>query len=333
MKDNPALMLRGMMNGFWVSQALYVAAKLGIADRLACEARNADALAAATGANPDALQRLLRVLANHGIVEMSQDGNWRLTEIGECMRSDHPESVHSWTLSMGELGWSPWGELLHCIRTGEPAFGKIYGTSRYAYLQANPELEGWFNHAMSVTAVEIARNVCAAYGERLHGTILDVGGGAATLLAALLQRDRKVRGILLERPEVAAQAQTVIDAAGLSDRCRCVAGDFFESVPSGADICILSFILHNWDDEKALAILRNCLRPLNAGGRILIIEHVLEVPEGEPYASLLDLHMLVMHGGRERTRNEFERLATAAGLRIERITPIFGPCIIECSPI
>lgn len=321
--------MRKMMNGFWTSQAIFVAAKLGIADHLAHGEQDSDILAASVGAHPAALYRLLRVLTSLGILSETSSRKFTLTTLAECLRSDHPESVRSWAISMGELAWKPWGELLHCINTGQSAFHSVYGLSRYAYLEAHSEQAAWFNHAMSIFSADLSKRIGIYYAGSLLGKIVDVGGGQGTLLAALLHANQESSGILLERTDVIAKAQALMDGNGLSGRCRCIAGDFLVSVPEGADTYILSSILHNWDDETATTILRNCRRAINASGKILIIDYVLE-PDSKPHANLLDLHMLVMHGGQERTPSEFINIITAAGLRLERIIPISESCIIEC---
>jgi 2-polyprenyl-3-methyl-5-hydroxy-6-metoxy-1,4-benzoquinol methylase len=182
---------------------------------------------------------------------------------------------------------------------------------------------------MSILSADYARTVNAHYGGASLGRIVDVGGGQGTLLASLLHANLQSSGILLERADVIEQARALMEDNGLSTRCQCIAGDFMQSVPEGADTCILSSILHNWDDEKSITILRNCRNAINATGRILILDYVLE-PDSKPHANLLDLHMLVMHGGQERTCEEFNSLISAAGLRLERITPMSNSCIIEC---
>ncbi len=329
MKNNDAAQMRNMMNGFWTSQAIFVAAKLGIADHLAHGEQDSDMLAASVGAHPAALYRLLRTLTSIGILAEVSPRKFILTTRATCLRSDHPESVRSWAISMGELAWKPWGELLHCINTGQSAFHSVYRQSRYAYLEAHPELAAWFNHAMSILSADHAKAVDTHCGVSSLGKIIDVGGGQGTLLAALLHANQESTGILIERADVIEKAQALMDDNGLAGRCQCVAGDFLQSVPEGADTYILSSILHNWDDETATTILRNCRRAMNASGRILILDYLLEL-DSKPYANLLDLHMLVMHGGQERTREEFLNIITAAGLRLERTTPMSESCVMEC---
>ena len=329
MEEPAAAKMRRLMDGFWVSQAIFVAAQLGIADHFARGEQDSDTLAASLGAHPAALYRLLRALTSLGIFAETSPRKFALTPLAACLCSDDPESVRPWAVSMAELSWKPWGDLQHCIKSGQSAFPRIYGQSRYAYLETHPEQAAWFDHAMSAFSGEIAKAIAIHYAGSPLGKIVDVGGGQGTLLGALLRSNPESSGILLERPGIIARAQALMDSHGLSGRCRCIAGDFLLSVPEGADTCLLSAILHNWDNDAATAILRNCRYAMNASGKILIVDSVLE-PDSNPHVNLLDLHMLVMHGGQERTRVEFLNLITAAGLRLERIIPLSGSCIIEC---
>lgn len=324
-----AARLREMVDGFWTSQAVYVVAKLGIADLLADGPRDCTTLASAAGVDATALHRLLRMLASLGIFAEAEPETFTLTPLAACLRSDAPGSMRPWTLSMGELAWQPWGELLHSVRTGESAFARVHGASRYEYLERHPDEAANFADAMSVFSAQAAAAIVADYDFSRFQEVVDVGGGHGGLLATILDANPQATGILLDRPDVAAEAETTLREQGLAARCRCVGGDFFESVHEGADAYILKDVLHNWDDERAAAILRNCRSAMVPTGRILIIDPVIR-PGNEPdFAKLLDLHMLVMHGGRERTEEELGVLLRDAGLRLLRTIPTAGGRIVE----
>ncbi|MBI3903172.1 MAG: methyltransferase [Nitrosomonadales bacterium] len=327
--EDATAQMRRIMDGFWVSQAVFTAARLGIADHLTDEAQDIEHLAALAGAHPASLYRLLRALSSIGICAEISPRRFALTPLATCLRSDTPGSVRSWAISMGELAWKPWGELQRCMQDGQSAFPLVYGQSRYAYLAQHPALAAQFDHAMAAFATQIAESIATHYAGVALGKIIDVGGGQGALLAALLHARPGSSGILLERADVSARARTLLDKQGLAERCQCIAGDFLKSVPESADTCILSAILHNWADHDAALILQNCRNALHASGRLLIIDSVLK-PDSGLHANFLDLHMLVMHGGQERTRDEFLQLITSAGLRLVRIIPMAGSNIIEC---
>jgi SAM-dependent methyltransferase len=226
--------------------------------------------------------------------------------------------------------WRPWGELHHCVKTGERSFDRIFGIPPFAYLAQNPAAAAIFDDAMTGWSMQNSMGVAADYDFSGIGTLTDVGGGHGYLLATILKANPSLRGVLYETPEVCAGAQARLAAEGVADRCRVAAGDFFASVPDGTDACILKSVIHDWDDAQATTILRNCRRAVGPGGRVLLAEMVIP-PGNDPHVGkLIDLEMLVMAGGHERTEAQFRDLLAGAGLPMTRIVPTAAPtCVIE----
>jgi hypothetical protein len=329
----PATLLQ-MMTGYWVSQALHVAAKLGIADLLADGPVDCEDLAAATDTHAPSLQRVLRALASVGVFTEVSPGSFALTPLAELLRSETPGSMRALAIMYAEEQYRAWGELLHSVRTGEMAFDHQFGMSYFEYLAQHPEADRVFNEAMTGWTHQLVGAVVDAYDFSPFKTVVDVGGGYGALLAAILRSNPSTRGILFEQPHVVASAEEQLAAAEVADRCTLVGGDFFAAVPSGGDAYVLSQILHDWDDERCVAILGQCRQAMPDHGKLLVVELVL--PEGdEPFlGKWLDLHMLVLLGGRERTAAEYDALFRAAGFRLTRVVPTPpGPSVVEADPV
>lgn len=310
----------GTLFGFAKTQMVYVAARLGVPDLLADGARTSAELADAIGAHPPSLHRLLRALASHGIVSETAPGRFELTLGGQVLRSDVDGSLRPLVLLFGaEETWRAWGELEYSVRTGKPSFEKIAGTSAFAYFAEHPEQAETFHQAMSRHTGDVAPDIVAGYDFGQLGTLVDVGGGDGTLLAAILTAVPTLNGVLYDLPAGVAAAPATLRAAGVADRCEVIAGDFFATVPEGGDGYLLKSVIHDWDDEHAVRILGNCRR---AGGRVLVVEPVM--PSGpadsdQAFLTISDLNMLVNTGGRERTAEEFRALFTAADLDLVAI--------------
>jgi len=308
---------------FVTSQVLYVAAELGVADHLADGALSAQDLTSKIGAHADALARLLQVLVAFGILKREGEEQFGLTPTGELLCTDAAGSLRSTVrFLVGPWAWRAFEQLGHSVRTGEPAFDLVWGMSNFEYWARNPDVSKIHDEAMAgLTATETAR-VLAAYDFSQFRTIVDVGGGNGAFLAAILSQQLKATGILGDLPHVVSLASGVLQQAGVEDRCEVVGCDFFEAVPSGGDIYILKHIVHNWDDERARAILRNCHRSIGASAQLLIIDSVLPQqpnPEGA-IGYLVDMGMLVMTpGGRERTQVEFQKLLESAEFELTRV--------------
>jgi hypothetical protein len=315
-----------LASGSWIGQAVHVAAKLGIADLLEDGPKSPATLAEATGAHAGTLHRLLRALASLGVFAEDADGRFALTSLAEGLRTNAPGSLRAYAIMMGEdWHWRAWGELLNAVRTGQPAFEHVFGCHMFSYFGEHPEAARVFDAAMTSRTGQETAAVIAAYEWPASATIVDVGGGQGALLAAILARNPDVHGVLFDMPHVIAAARGLIEEAGLADRCELAAGDFFERVPAGGDLYLLKRVVHDWDDERASAILRSCRAAMGDRSRLLVIEHILPPGNAPSWGKLLDLQMLVLTpGGRERDEAGFRALLASTGLRLERIIPA-GP--------
>ncbi len=334
----PTFLLTEMMLSLWVRQALHAAAELGVADAMGKDPRPSGQIAKAVGAHPGALHRLLRALTVLGVCEEVDGACFRLTPLGECLRAEGSDSLRSWALLMGgkEI-WRVWGRLADCVRTGEHVW-KLEGTDPFSWLQENPEEGAIFNQAMLEVSRRTARAVVEAYDFSRAKSLVDVGGGYGTVLAAILSANPRAKGVVCDLPHCREGATKLFREKELSDRADFQEGDFFASVPGGSDLYLLKSVIHDWDDEKSGVILRNCRAAMGASGALLVLEPV--VPDrlgGSRFDNILvasDLNMMVNTGGRERTEGEFRKLFDAAGLRLERIvrTPS-SLCLLECRPV
>ena len=249
----PPAVLYQLATGHYVSHAIYAAAKLGIADLLGTGPQRCDDLAKATGTHAPALRRVLRLLASAGVFAETEDGRFELTPVGSCLQSG-PGSFRPVALLFTSPGVrAAWGDLLHSVRTGEPALNHVFGMGSFEYFAQHPEEAAVFDEAMGAFTAMVAIAVAAAYDFSRFGTIIDVGGGEGALLAGILRANPALRGVVFDMPRVAEGANETIAAAGLGDRCEFVGGDFFEAVPGGGDAYILKHVIHDWDDERAPA--------------------------------------------------------------------------------
>ena len=330
----PRATLLQMMTGYWVSQALYVAAKLGIADLLADGPVDCEDLAAATNTHAPSLQRVLRALASVGVFTEVSPGSFALTPLAELLRTETPGSMSALAIMYAEEQYRAWGELLHSVRTGEMAFDHQFGMGYFEYLAQHPEADRVFNEAMTGWTQQLVGAVVDTYDFSPFHTVVDVGGGYGALLATILRNNPGTRGILFEQPHVIASAEEELVAAGVADRCTFVGGDFFVEVPAGGDAYVLSQILHDWDDERCVAILGQCRRAMPDHGKLLVVELVLPAGDEPSLGKWLDLHMLVLLGGRERTAAEYDTLFRAAGFKLARVVPTSpGPSVVEAIPV
>ena len=304
--------LRRLINAHQVSQAICVAAELGVADLLTDGARTSDDLAEATRTNADALYRLLRALASIGVFHEDEGRLFTLAPLGEPLRSDAPDSVAAIALHVARpYVHEAWSGLVDSVRTGENAFPLVHGVGIWEYRAQRPEDNAIFDRYIAAGTGRSMQALLDAYDFGRFGTIVDVGGGNGTLLSRVRAAYATVRGIVFDQPHVVAGLE-------LGDGIEVVAGSFFESVPEGGDAYVLKSILHDWEDEQAIAILRSVRR---SGGTVLVIERLLGPPNEGPEAKFSDLNMLVAPGGRERTRDEYGALFEAAGYRLVGATP------------
>jgi hypothetical protein len=320
----PAAVL-DLMTGAWVSRAIYTAAKFGIADVLSDGPRSALEIAHEVDANPDAVHRLLRMLASRGIFTQHGDCRFGLTPMADALRSEAPTSVRGIVLFFGHPNhWEHWGHLPYSVQTGQPSVDALRGKPMFEWLDDQPEFAAVFNEGMTSASETEIEPVLAAYDFSDFGTIVDVGGGHGRLLAAILRRAPRARGILFDAESVVAGAPVVLDAAGVADRTAVVGGSFFESVPSGGDAYVLKHIVHDWDESKVLEILRNVRSAMAANTKLLVIETVIPADDREHLSKLLDLEMLVAGTGKERTAVEYRQLLNRAGFRNTRVIPTVG---------
>jgi hypothetical protein len=314
-----------MVNAYQASQALRVAADLGIADLLADGPRPVEALAEATGCHAPSLYRLLRALASVGVfaeVDGALEQTFEQTPRSEFLRSAVPGSVRDWARFVGgQYTWSTWAHLLRSVQTGAPAFPELYGMPAWDYRAANPADAEIYNAAMTANAGYSVAAITDSYDFSGLDLLVDVGGGQGILLAAILAANPRLRGILFDQPEVVFGAPKVLEPAGVADRCEVVVGSFFETLPRGAGAYLLKSVLHDWDDASALQILRVCRAAASASSRLLLVEIPIQPGNRPDPARFLDLHMLVMLGGRERTAAEFRDLLQTAGFRLTSILP------------
>ena len=330
----PPLVIRRLLTGYWLSQAVYVAAKLGIADLVNHGPKAADDLARSTGVHARSLYRLLRALASVGVFAEDADGRFRLTPPAACLVSDAPDSQRPAAIMMGEEHYRCWTDLLYSVETGQTAFEHVYGEPVFDYLATHPHPAKVFDGAMTAVHGAETGAMLAVYDFSPVGTLVDVGGGNGTLLTAVLKKYRSMRGILFDRPDVIERARANLKAAGLDQRCQAVAGSFFDSVPPGGDAYLMRHILHDWDDDQCLTILRNCRKVMPKAGRLLVIESVIP-PGNEPFfGKLLDVNMLVIPGGMERTASEYRDLFARAGFALSRTVPTDREVsVIEGQPV
>jgi hypothetical protein len=326
--------LARLVDGFRVSQTLYAAVELGIPDLLADDERSSDDLAEASGADASALYRLLRALASLGILYESDGRRFSLTELGRPLRSDVPGSLHGWVkLSGRDYIWRSWGNLANAVREGENSFRMLQDADIWEWRSDHPDESAIFDAAMrSLTGAGNAA-ILAAYDFGRFGRVVDVAGGNGTLLSAILAAHPQMHGVLFDQEHVVAGAEPVLRAAGVADRCEVVAGSFFSSVPEGGDAYVLKWIIHDWEDEESVAILRTCRQAMSADAVVLVIERDLGPPNENAIAKLADLNMFVMPGGRERTEEEYEQLFAQAGLRhVSTALTASGHAIMEAVP-
>jgi hypothetical protein len=321
-EPNPAGDLMRLANGYQVSQAIHVAATLGIADLLKDGSRSADDLAAATGSHAGSLYRVLRALAAVGVFREDDKRRFALTPMGDCLRSDAGTPLGPWAAFIGRpYFWQAWSHLLHSVRTGENAFRQVHGTDVWAYRSEHAEEGAIFDRAMTAISRGVIEGIVGSYNFGLFSRVVDVGGGQGALLAGILGAHATTRGILFDQPHVVAGADELLRKAGVADRCEVVGGSFFERVPEGGDAYLLKAILHDWEDDAAITILQACRRAIGSGRRLLVLERLIAPPNEAPDAKFSDLNMMVSPGGRERTREEFAALFAAAQFRLVSVAP------------
>jgi SAM-dependent methyltransferase len=338
---DPASTIFRLVWGYTTSAIVHTAFELGLPDLLAEDGRSAKELASETGAHEPSLHRLLRAMAALGITDETEPGTFALTEAGALLRTKTPGSMHALArLFVHESMWRPWQELTQSVRTGEPTFEPQFGVGYWTYMKEQPEVSALFNEAMGNASQDVGATIAEAYDFTRFRTAVDVGGGNGTLLSTILNATPGLRGIVFDSPAGVAEAPAYLESANMADRCEIRSGDFLSGIPEGGDLYIFKSVIHDWDDERATAILRNCRRALSADGRLLIVEPVIPpavtVSPADPFPYLNDLNMMVSLRGKERTEAEYEELLSAAGFRKTQVRAVPGPervFLIEAVPV
>lgn len=321
MATSPHHQLDEMITGYWISQAVYAAAKFGIADHLKDGPKLVEELAESTSTNPDALYRLLRALASRGIFAEGEPRQFSLTALAEPLRSDIPGSKRPLALMSGDEQFRAWAEIEYSIRSGKTSFDKVFGKPIFDYLGENPDKAKIFDAAMVGIHGRESKIILHAYDFSGIGVLADIGGGNGSQITGILQSYTAMKGILFDLPSTIERARDPIEEAGLAGRCELVGGNFFEAVPNGADAYMMRHIIHDWDYEKSLTILRNCHQAMSADSKLLVVESIIP-PGNEPFnGKFLDLAMMLIPGGKERTKEEYRTLFDEAGFEFTRVVP------------
>ncbi|ONI76495.1 methyltransferase [Kribbella sp. ALI-6-A] len=330
----PEVGLLELASGFMATHVVYAAAKLGIADVLADGSLSADEIAAEVGSDPDATHRLLRAGAMFGIFTERSDGHYGLSALGRRLRSGTPGSMLPVVLMLGDPQYQgPWGRLTHSIETGRPAVEVAPGKQLWDYLDEFPAFAATFNDAMTCLTDLDWPAVAAAYDFTPYSTIADIGGGHGQLLALMLGAAPKSKGVLQERESLVGAAEAHLREAAILDRCRIDSGSFFETAPSDADLYVMRRVIHDYDDDQAIAILSNVRRHMPRGSTLLLLDSVVPPGSAPHFAKAIDLDMLIFVGGRERTERQFGSLLDRAGFRLTRVVATVSTIsLIEAVP-
>jgi ubiquinone/menaquinone biosynthesis C-methylase UbiE len=307
-----------MATGYWVSQSIYAAAKFGLADFIAAGPKSSEELASATGAHAPSLYRLLRALASVGIFAEDEQKRFRMTALAECLL-DRPGSQRAMCIMAGEEHFRAWGEILYSLRTGKIAFDHVYKKPIFEYLAEHQEQAADFDRAMTSIHGQETDAMLDAYDFGGIGTLADVGGGNGTVLKAVLHRYPAMKGILFDQAHVLDRARPEIQSSSLGSRCQLIAGNFFESIPPGADAYLMRHIIHDWTDEQCHTILTNCRKVMKPAAKLLVVEMVIPPGNSPHWGKLLDLNMMMIPGGKERSEQEYAQLFARAGFRLTRV--------------
>lgn len=323
----PQLALQQMIQGFQVTQCIYVAAKLGIADLLKDGPRTSEELAQATSTHAPSLYRVLRLLTAVDLLIEGETHSFGLTPLGGYLQSGVPGSMRDTVLFYCDTPfWQAWGNLLHSAEMGETGYQHLFGLSLFDYTQRHPDHAMLFNRMMTEWTASVAPTVAAAYDFSATQTLVDVGGGHGQMLASILQAHPMLHSVLFDLPHVVVGASPLLEAAGVADRCQIIGGDVFTAVPAGYETYLLSRVIHDWDDEHAIAILSRCQQAMRPAGKLLLVERVI-VTGSTPQVLVLesDLHMLVAASGKERTDAEYRTLLNATGFELTQLIKVLPP--------
>ncbi len=329
-EQSAADLILNLARGWLLSRALHVAAELGIADLLSGGPKSVSQLAAATNSHPPSLYRLLRMLAASGVFAEAAHGQFELTQAGALLQTG---ALRDSVRMFGDADWNGYGALLHSIKTGEPAFEHVNGMTFFDYLSTHAEAQTRFDRGMANGADAENPQIADSYEFSRFKRIVDVGGGRGGFLAAILKAHHSPRGVLYDQPQVVAHPD-YLTKAGVVDRCDIIGGNFFDSVPAGGDLYLLKRVLHDWPDDICEGILSRCRAAVARGGRVAVVDAVVP-PGNQPHLSKdVDLLMMVLLDGRERTESEFGDLLKRSGLKMTRVIPTPSLLsIVEAEPI
>lgn len=332
---SPQAVLIRMASGYWEAKALQVAAELGIADLIAETPKTADQLSKIVAAHSDSLYRLLRALASLGIFREGEDGCFENTPLSEPLRADVAGSVREYVINAPhDVFLLAWAKFMDVVKTGKPSFKDANGCDQWEYFRRHPDVGERFNKHISARTSQVASALLKAYDFSQFKTLIDIGGGLGTVLAAIVNKYPHLHGCLYDQSSVIDGAKSFLGAKGVLSRCDLVVGDFLQSVPKGFDAYLMKSILHDWQDEKALEILRQCRAAMNKNGKLLIIDAVLSRDNAPHPGKWKDLMMLVCYGSRERTEEEFRNLLRQSGFNLKRVIPLPLPdALIEAVPV
>jgi hypothetical protein len=321
----PPAQVFGLISGIWAAKADATCAELGIPDILAHGPKTAEEVAKAVGADPSATYRLMRAVVSVGVLTAEPNGRFALTPVGEILRTGVPGSMRSLLLAETAPGhWLPWGHLTEAVRTGTPSVPKVLGKGAWEYYRDNPEEGRLFSEGMTGISEMVVQAVLSAYSFAGAKKIVDVGGAHGAFLAAVLDREPAASGVLFDQPQVIEGAGATLEK--VAARVERIGGDFFKEVPQGGDVYLVKHILHDWSDDECLSILKNVRAAMDPQGRVVVVELLIGDQAGA--APLMDLNMLVMLSGRERTADEFGALFAKAGLRLSSVTPTHSPMVV-----
>ena len=316
-------------SNFVIARALYAFAKLGLADLLGDKAASSEELASKAGLHPRALYRLLRTLSTADVVSESRDHTFTLGPLGEALRSDAHGSMRAWAIFSGEPFYlQAWEQIVHSIQTGQPAWDHVHRMPVFEYIGKHPDAGQIFDRAMTSLSAGEAPAIVDAYDFSGVRKLADIGGGQGVLLRTILKSHPTMAGLLFDRPDAVEGVEAQLREDGLAERCEVVSGDFFQAVPAGADAYLLKYVIHDWDDERSLAILESCRRAMARDARLLLVETIVPPPGESHFAKLQDLEMMVIAGSQERTVDEYSRLLEQAGFRLARVVPTTEPASI-----
>ena len=331
----PHLEVIEMASAIWTARAVYAAARLGLADNFSNGPLTAEVVAQNTGMDARSMYRLLRALASRGLFTEVEPQRFALTDLGTALKSGAPGGARAMVLTIGgDWQWKAWDHFFDALKTGQPGLRKAFGVGLFEYLAAHPDDSARYDEAMMGFYSAVGPAVVAAYDFSPFRAVADLGGGTGTLLATILRANERLRGTVFELPHAAPRARETIEKLGLAARCDIVNGDFFNAVPGGYDLYVLSHVLHDWNDEQASAILHNCRAAAGKDCRLLIVEAVLPPGDTPHPGKLIDLLMLTVTGGLERSADEYGHLLRATGFKLTRVLPTATPqSVVEAVPI